>query len=77
MENKEVFESVFNWLLEHNIHVSRSEVENLKIKEIEEIDSLVLISLILEIEILKSKKFNLDSIAEINNYSIQELIQSF
>lgn len=76
MENEEVFENIVIWLSKHNIHVQRSELEKLKLKEIEEVDSLILISLILEIEILKSKKFNLETIAEINHYTLQELIQS-
>ena len=77
MENEEVFENIVIWLSEQNINVQRSELENLKIKEIEEMDSLILISLILEIEILKSKKFDLDNMVEINNYTLQELIKSF
>ena len=76
MENEEVFEVIVNWLSEHKVFVPRSSIENLKLKEIEEIDSLILISLILEIEILKSRKFNLENILEINNYTLQELIQS-
>jgi hypothetical protein len=77
LENEEVFENIVIWLSEQNINVQRSELENLKIKEIEEMDSLILISLILEIEILKSKKFDLDNMVEINNYTLQELIKSF
>ncbi len=76
MENEEVFENIVNWLSEHKVFVPRSALDNLKLKEIEEIDSLILISLILEIEILKTRKFNLDNMVEINNYTLQELIQS-
>ncbi len=77
MENQEVFENIVIWLSEQNINIQRSELENLKIKEIEDMDSLILISLILEIEILKSKKMDLDNMVEINNYTLQELIKSF
>ncbi len=77
MENQEVFENIIIWLSEQNINIQRSELENLKIKEIEDMDSLILISLILEIEILKSKKMDLDNMVEINNYTLQELIKSF
>jgi hypothetical protein len=76
LENEEVFENIVNWLSEHKVFVPRSALDNLKLKEIEEIDSLILISLILEIEILKTRKFNLDNMVEINNYTLQELIQS-
>ncbi len=77
MENQEVFENIIIWLSEQNINIQRSELENLKIKEIEDMDSLILISLILEIEILKSKKMDLDNMVGINNYTLQELIKSF
>jgi hypothetical protein len=74
--NEEVFENIVSWLSEHKVFVPRSALDNLKLNEIEEIDSLILISLILEIEILKTRKFNLDNMVEINNYTLQELIQS-
>jgi acyl carrier protein len=65
-----------NWLVKHGLPNIASEHMNLPLNEVDGLDSILIISLILEIEELSGKKISKETFFSISKMSINDLVKS-